>query len=95
MLYLDEIGSNIVLLRKASDITQEQLALRADMSVSYLRTIEHGAANPTLEALNRLAKVLAVPAPLLLILSMDPAEVMAMMHDAKQRLEAAPRKVAG
>ena len=36
-----EIGRNIVLLRKAKNISQEQLALRAEMSVSFLRDIEH------------------------------------------------------
>lgn len=35
MLYSAEIGRNIVLLRKARNITQEQLALISNISVTY------------------------------------------------------------
>lgn len=55
------IGRKIVLLRKRKNLTQEQLALNAEMSVSYLRAIEHGEANPTLEALSRIADALNEP----------------------------------
>jgi DNA-binding XRE family transcriptional regulator len=55
-----EIGKNIVRLRKQKGITQEWLALESEMAVSYLRSIEHGTANPTIDALDRLARVLNV-----------------------------------
>ena len=55
-----EIGKNIVRLRKQKGVTQEWLALESEMAVSYLRSIEHGTANPTIDALDRLAKVLNV-----------------------------------
>ena len=55
-----EIGTTIVSLRKEKGLTQEQLALECEISVSYLRRIEHGEANPTLPALGRLAEVLEV-----------------------------------
>ena len=41
-----EIGTTIVSLRKEKGLTQEQLALECEISVSYLRRIEHGEANP-------------------------------------------------
>jgi transcriptional regulator with XRE-family HTH domain len=56
-----EIGKNIILLRKEKRISQERLALDSDMSVSYLRSIEHGTANPTIYALVRIADTLDVP----------------------------------
>ena len=56
----ERIGKNIVQLRKQKGITQEYLALESEMAVSYLRAIEHGVANPTIDALDRLAKVLNV-----------------------------------
>ena len=56
-----EIGQNIVSTRKRKGMTQEALALNADMSVSYLRRIEHGTANPTLDALCRIADALGEP----------------------------------
>ena len=55
-----EIGTTIVSLRKEKGLTQEQLALECEISVSYLRRIEHGEANPTIHALWRLAEVLEV-----------------------------------
>ena len=55
MSILQEIGQNVVRLRKQKWYTQERLALEAEMSVSYLREIEHGKANPTVFALMRLA----------------------------------------
>lgn len=55
-----EIGTTIVSLRKEKGLTQEQLALECEISVSYLRRIEHGQANPAIHALWRLAEVLEV-----------------------------------
>ncbi len=55
-----EIGQSIVALRKSRDISQEQLALECDMAVSYLRSIEHGEANPSIRVLARIANVLDV-----------------------------------
>jgi len=60
MLIYDEIGDRIVHLRKQRGYTQEYLALECQISVSYLRRIEHGDANPTINALWRIAEVLEV-----------------------------------
>lgn len=47
MAILSEIGETIVYLRRQKGFTQERLALECGISISYLRLIEHGAANPT------------------------------------------------
>ena len=60
MSILDEIGDAIVYLRKRENFTQEELALECGTSVSYLRRIEHGVANPTINELSTIAKVLNV-----------------------------------
>lgn len=44
--------------RALRNLSQEQLALECEMSVSYLRRIEHGAANPTINELSRIAEAL-------------------------------------
>lgn len=44
--------------RTLRGLLQEQLALECEMSVSYLRRIEHGAANPTINELSRIAEAL-------------------------------------
>ncbi len=60
MLIHDEIGETIVRLRKERGYTQEQLALECGISVSYLRRIEHGDANPTINELWLIAEMLEV-----------------------------------
>jgi len=55
-----EIGETIIYLRKQKGFTQENLALECAISVSYLRLIEHGNANPTINELWRIAEVLEV-----------------------------------
>ena len=54
----DDIGRTIVTGRTLRGLSQEQLALECEMSVSYLRRIEHGAANPTINELSRIAEAL-------------------------------------
>lgn len=56
-----EIGKTIVKLRKSRRITQEQLAEAANVSVSYLRDIEHDCANPTISILEDIAAALGMP----------------------------------
>ena len=56
-----EIGKTIVKLRKSRRITQEHLAEAANVSVSYLRDIEHDCANPTINILEDIADALGMP----------------------------------
>lgn len=67
----DEIGKRIVINRKIKNMTQEKLALECEISPSYLRLIEHGIANPTINELLKIAQVLGVnlqnPFPLLVL----------------------------
>ena len=65
----DNIGVKVRVLRKERGLTQEKLALEAEMSVTYLRRIEHGRANPTLRALDRVAAILGMELSTLLQLS--------------------------
>ncbi len=55
-----EIGERVIELRKEKGYTQERLALESEISVSYLRRIEHGAANPTIGELMKITEVLGV-----------------------------------
>ena len=59
-IYTD-IGQNIVSLRRKKGITQEQLALNSNTSISHLRSIEHGRANPSVGLLSRIADTLGEP----------------------------------
>ena len=75
MLNFIEIGRTVVVMRERKGLTQEKLALEAEMSVTYLRRIEHGRANPTLRALDRVAAILGMELSTLLQLSRRRTEI--------------------
>lgn len=52
--------ARLIQLRKAADMTQQALADRASIHVNQIRRYEAGTAQPTLDALIKLAKVLRV-----------------------------------
>lgn len=55
------IGQNIRKWRKAQSLTQEQLALRSDMSQSYINQLESGKKGFSRDSLIRVAKALGIP----------------------------------
>ena len=54
------LGIRIVQYRKIRNMTQQELAYKAEISISHLRNIEHGTSNTTVDVMERLAKTLAV-----------------------------------
>ncbi len=60
------LGRNVREIRKQRGLSQEQLALDADMKRSYVSDLERGTRNPSLKAVGRLADALNVEAALLL-----------------------------
>ncbi|KQM13887.1 helix-turn-helix domain-containing protein [Novosphingobium sp. Leaf2] len=62
------LGANVRHHRKLKGMSQEQLALEADMERSYVSDLERGTRNPSVRALGRLADALGV-APHELLLS--------------------------
>lgn len=57
----DLVGRNVRRVRVAKGISQERLAFDAGVDRSYLGGMERGAANPTVDVLDRLALTLGVP----------------------------------
>lgn len=55
-----ELGSELQRARKQNGLTQEQLAELAGISERTLRSIEHGAGNPSIEAVLSVANVLGL-----------------------------------
>ena len=53
-------GKRLCALRKAANLTQEQLAEAADYSVEFISFVERGQHGPSLEGIERLAKALNV-----------------------------------
>lgn len=59
------VGENIRLLRKKRGLSQEQLAFRADINVSYMGQVERGEKNPTIDVLSKIAHALQTPLEML------------------------------
>lgn len=55
------LGQTVAMLRKKRNITQEDLADKANINVSYLAKIENGYVNTTVRYLIKLARGLKVP----------------------------------
>ncbi|WP_300380401.1 helix-turn-helix transcriptional regulator [Henriciella sp.] len=60
MFWEKVVGLNIRKIRRQAGLSQEQLALTADMDMRYLGGIERGEYNPTVEMLGRIAEALNV-----------------------------------
>lgn len=54
------IGTHILQLRLQQKLNQEELAFRSALSTSFLGSMERGKANPSIEALDRVATALQV-----------------------------------
>jgi transcriptional regulator with XRE-family HTH domain len=63
---LKTFGNNLRASRKASQLTQEQLADAMELSVAYVSLLERGGRNPPLTTVLHLATVLNVTAQVLL-----------------------------
>ncbi len=57
---LRDAGENVIAWRKLRNLTQAQLAERADVGVNTLRRVEHGDGGIALENLLRILRVLGV-----------------------------------
>lgn len=51
---------NVRRLRNARDLSQETLAIDAEVAVPYVSRIENGVANPSIDVMDRLARALHV-----------------------------------
>lgn len=61
------LGKNVRKYRKIKGLTQEQLALDAEMERSYVSDLERGTRNPSVKAVGRIAEALDIEPHLLLM----------------------------
>lgn len=57
---LMKLGNNLSRLRKVAGLTQEQLAIKVRLSSTYIGFIEQGQRNPSLNTLDKIARVLKI-----------------------------------
>ena len=80
MTILIETRKNIITLRRAQGISQEQAAEKANMSALLWRHIERGCQNTTIDTLRRMAIALGVVPLTLGILSLPDSEILSMIQ---------------
>lgn len=56
----EQLGEHIRLLRQNRGLSQEQLALRANLNTSFLGQIERGGKKPTIETLEKIVNALDI-----------------------------------
>jgi len=56
-----QFGSNVRRVRQAQALTQEEVAFRAQIDLTYVGGIERGVRNPSLLVMGRIADALGVP----------------------------------
>jgi transcriptional regulator with XRE-family HTH domain len=72
------IGQAIKMCRTRRGVSQTDLALRADCSVSYLSMLENNKRDPTLSTLTKIAKALNIPIGILFFLASERDELTGM-----------------
>lgn len=65
-MYIQIFETNILRLLEEHDMTKQELAEKADISMSFLSDLTHGKANPSLKIMHSIADALGVPLPHLL-----------------------------
>ena len=56
----EQLGMRIKYLRKRKGLSQEDLALEADINKNYLSDLERGTRNPTLKVLEKISIALGI-----------------------------------
>lgn len=70
-----KIGSIIKAERKKRGLSQNQLAARCSITVTYLSLIENDKKEPTVSLLRTIAENLNLPLPILIFMSLDDEDI--------------------
>ncbi len=86
MVYSVEFGKNIVRFRTIMGMTQEALTFHSGVSISRLRDIEHGVANPSIDILESISLAFGMPPPVPFVFSLDKKEILDMVRKARYHM---------
>ena len=70
-----DVGNAIRLCRKRRGVSQTDVAMRADCSVSYLSMLENNKRDPTLSMVTKIAEALRVPVGVLFVMASEEKEL--------------------
>lgn len=65
-MYIQIFETNILRLLEEHGLTKQELAEKADISISFLSDLTHGKANPSLKIMESIANAFEVPLPYML-----------------------------
>ena len=89
-MYIQIFYTNILRLLEEQGMTKQNLADKADVSISFLSDLTNGKANPSLKIMRNIAEALDTPLPLLLessdLSTEDLAELQGNSSKPKQSL---------
>jgi transcriptional regulator with XRE-family HTH domain len=80
-----KIGKALKLCRTAKNLSLEDVAVRAGISVSYLSRLENDKRDATLVLLSKVAEALDVPAPVIVFIASDPSELKGLDKETEAR----------
>lgn len=79
---LKELGHNIVMLRLAKDLTQEEAAELFLLSAHHLQNIEYGYINTTVETLRHIADAFEIAPASMGVISWTDKEILEVLHSS-------------
>lgn len=80
------IGNAIKVCRTRRNLTQKELAKRADLNTSYLSQVEQDKRDPTLSTLRSISKGLQIPLSILLFLGGDQDELFSIDKELAEKI---------
>ena len=82
-MYNQIFFTNVIRMMEEQGMTRFELAVRADMSPSFLSDLTNGRANPSLKIMESIARALDVPLPMLLEATDLPLECLDALAGGK------------
>ena len=81
-----QLGKSIKLCRTNLGLSQQDLAKKIGLSVSYISMIEQGKRDPTISNVQHISKALGVPMSLLTFLAAEPEELNRVPQELRDKL---------
>ena len=80
------LGRSIKMCRTSRGLSQEELARKIGLSVSYVSLIEAGKRDPAMSTVEEIADALGVPLSLLTFLAAEPGELKNVPVEVRDKL---------
>lgn len=79
-------GQAIKLVRTQRNMSQADLASKADLSVSYVSMLERGRRDPNLTSIEKISSALEIPVSILMFLAAEPDEISSISPELAEKL---------